>query len=99
MFNLERHFLVLESLGVMSSIYGASAHQIISDLAFPNSGDSQISVNELIIELFRVLLRKTDRTVIDLSDKKQGMTRLSSKLIVKNNGETAKMIDFEDLDA
>lgn len=83
----------------MSSIYGASAHQIISDLAFPNSGDSQISVNELIIELFRVLLRKTDRTVIDLSDKKQGMTRLSSKLIVKNNGETAKMIDFEDLDA
>ena len=74
-------------------------HQIISDIAFPNSGDSQISVNELIIELFRVLLRKTDRTVIDLSDKKQGITRLSSKLIVKNNGETAKMIDFEDLDA
>jgi hypothetical protein len=24
----------------MSSIYGASLHQIISDLAFPNSGDS-----------------------------------------------------------
>ena len=45
------------------------------------------------------MLRKTDRTVIDLSDKKQGMARLSSKLIVKNNGETAKMIDFEDLDA
>ncbi len=74
-------------------------HQIISDIAFPNSGDSQISVNELIIELFRVLLRKTDHTVIDLSDKKQGIARLSSKLIVKNNGETAKMIDFEDLDA
>ena len=74
-------------------------HQIISDLAFPNAGDSQISVNELIIELFRVLLRKTDRTVIDLSDKKQGTARLSSKLIVKNSGETAKMIDFEDLDA
>ncbi len=73
--------------------------QIISDIAFPNSGDSQISVNELIIELFRVLLRKTDRTVIDLSDKKQGIARLSSKLIVKNNGETAKMIDFEDLGA
>ncbi len=52
-----------------------------------------------MIELFRVLLRKSDRTVIDLSDKKQGMARLSSKLIVKNNGETAKMIDFEDLDA
>jgi len=83
----------------MSSIYGASMHQIISDLAFPNAGDSQISVNELIIELFRVLLRKTDRTVIDLSDKKQGTARLSSKLIVKNSGETAKMIDFEDLDA
>ena len=74
-------------------------HQIISDLAFPNAGDSQISVKELIIELFRVLLRKTDRTVIDLSDKKQGTARLSSKLIVKNSGETAKMIDFEDLDA
>lgn len=83
----------------MSSIYGASLHQIIGDLAFPNSGDSQISVNELIIELFRVLLRKTDHTVIDLSDKKQGMARLSSKIILKNSGETAKMIEFEDLDS
>ena len=52
-----------------------------------------------MIELCRILLRKTDRTVIDLSDKKQGgMTRISTKLIVRNSGESSKMVDFEDLD-
>ena len=81
-FNLDRHFLVLEVLGVLSSIYGASLHQAISEIAFHNAGESQTSANELLIEMFRVLLRKTDRTVIDLSDKKQGngLTRLSGKV-------------------
>jgi len=53
----------------------------------------------LLIEIFRVLLRKSDRTVIDLTEKKQGVTRLSNKIFIKGNGEQAKMIDFEDLDA
>jgi hypothetical protein len=63
-----------------------------------------------LIELFRVLLKKCDRTVIDLGDKKGagsgngggsggGATRLANKIMLKGNGEQAKMIDFEDLDA
>ena len=44
-------------------------------------------------------MRKSDRTVIDLTEKKQGVTRLSNKIFIKGNGEQAKMIDFEDLDA
>ncbi len=39
-FNLERHFLVLEFLGRLSSIYGASLHQAVGEIAFHNSGDS-----------------------------------------------------------
>ena len=44
-------------------------------------------------------MRKSDRTVIDLTEKKQGVTRLANKIFIKGNGEQAKMIDFEDLDA
>ena len=98
-FNFDRHLLILDFLGTFSQIYGAALTSTVSDIAFQNSGDGQSAINELLIELFRVLLRKSDRTVIDLTDKKQGVTRLSNKLIVKGNGEQAKMIDFEDLDA
>ena len=39
-------------------------------------------MNELVLELFRILLEKTDRTVIDLSERKQR----ANKVLIRGEG-------------
>jgi hypothetical protein len=89
-FSLDRYLDLLKVIEDLSALYGANLSTLLQELAF----QGETSVNELVLELTRVLLEKTDRTVIDLSDRKIRASRLL------NRGEGhQKAYVYEELDS
>ena len=61
---MDRYLQVLETVANLSKHYGASMLDILQELFF--TGDP---LQDSLLTLARLLLAKTDRTVIDLSDR------------------------------
>ena len=66
--NMDRYLLVLETVGTLSMHYGASVSDLLVDLYFKAA---EQPLHDVLLTLTRLLLTKTDRTVLDFTDKLQ----------------------------
>lgn len=62
--SMDRYLQVLETVGCLAKHYGAGVLDLLTELYFGVD-----PLQESLLTLTRLLLAKTDRTVIDLSDK------------------------------
>lgn len=69
--NMDRYLQVLETVGCLANHYGAGVLDLLTELYFGLD-----PLQESLLTLTRLLLAKTDRTVIDLSDKLQKTKQL-----------------------
>ena len=68
---MDRYLQVLETVGYLAKYYGAGVLDLLTKLYFGLD-----PLQESVLTLTRLLLAKTDRTVIDLSDKLQKTKQL-----------------------
>jgi len=61
--DFERQIKVMETLVEMGLTYGAGMADIINEMYFQGE-----AIHENLVNIAKILIRKTDRTVIDLTD-------------------------------
>eukprot|EP00347_Sterkiella_histriomuscorum_P004192 403361395 len=63
---LDAYQHILRVLEQIAQVYGANLSQLVNSICF---ADNDYNINDLICEIFKLIVQKTDQTSIDLSDK------------------------------